>query len=149
MRAIGPRKAALAVAVAVLALAGCGGGDGGGSSESSDVCENADGALSDASFIFVTAPSSGERVSSGFTVEGCSRTFESNVPWRLLDTSGVELASGAATGGGVDGSGPFSFTVTYSLSERQIGTLEVNEEDVSDEGTREPVRNVVPLVLTP
>lgn len=149
MRAIGPRKVALAVAVAVLALAGCGGGNGGGAGESSDVCENADGALSDASFIFVTTPRSGERVSSGFTVEGCSRTFESNVPWRLLDESGAELDSGAASGGGVDGPGPFSFTVAYSIPERQIGTLEVNEEEVTEEGTREPVQNVIPLVLNP
>lgn len=114
-----------------------------------DVCSNADGAL-EASFIFVTQPRSGQRVSSGFTVRGCSRTFESNVPWRLLDASGAQLAAGSTTGGGVDGPGPFSFTVAYSVPERQIGHLEVNEDDPSGgEGPREPVRNVIPLVLRP
>ena len=115
-----------------------------------DVCSNADGALTDVSFIFVTGPRSGQRVSSGFTVRGCSRTFESNVPWRLLDESGTQLAAGAAMGGGVDGPGPFSFTVAYSLPDRQVGHLEVSEEDTSGgEGPRKPVRNVIPLVLRP
>lgn len=115
-----------------------------------NVCSNADGALTDAAFVFVSRPRSGERVSSGFTVEGCSRTFESNVPWKLLDASGTELSSGAAMGGGVDGPGPFGFTVSYSVAERQIGHLEVSDEDVSGgESAIRPVRNVIPLVLRP
>jgi hypothetical protein len=139
------RRVAIAVAAALLAGAGC----GGGSSKGSDACEDPD-ALSDFAFIFVTTPASGEEVSSGFEVEGCSATFESNVPWKLMDASGVELASGAAMGGGVDGPREFSFTVTYTVSERQIGLLDVSEEDVSGgEGTRKPVRNAIPLVLTP
>jgi hypothetical protein len=129
-----------------VVAAGC----GGGSSSGSDTCDDGDGALSDVAFVLVTSPQSGERVSSGFTVTGCSRTFESNVPWKLLDSSGTELASGATMGGGADGPGPFSFTVTYTTSERQIAALEVSEEDVSGgEGARKPVRNVVPLVLRP
>jgi hypothetical protein len=115
-----------------------------------DVCSNADGALTDAAFVFVTRPRSGERVSSGFTVRGCSRTFESNVPWKLLDRSGAQLAAGSAMGGGVDGPGPFDFTVAYSVSERQIGHLEVSDEDASGgESSIKPVRNVIPLVLRP
>jgi hypothetical protein len=39
-----------------------------------DVCGNADGTLTNASFIFVTSPQPGQRVSSGFTIEGCSRS---------------------------------------------------------------------------
>ena len=115
-----------------------------------DVCDNADGALTDISFIFVTSPRSGQRVSSGFTARGCSRTFESNVPWRLVDEAGAELAGGSTQGGGVDGPGPFSFSVTYSVASRQVGHLEVIEDDPSGgEGTRKPTRNVIPLVLRP
>ena len=55
------------------------------------------------SFVFVTAPHGGARVRSGFAVTGCSRTFESNVNWRLLDRVGAEIASGFAIGGGVYG----------------------------------------------
>lgn len=113
------------------------------------VCSNEDGALTDASFIFVTSPKSGERVSSGFSVGGCSRTFESNVMWRLIARDGSELAAGHATGGGVDGPGAFSFDVTFSVTERQIGHLEVLEEDASDGEGNPPARNVIPLVLNP
>lgn len=136
------RLVACTAAVLVLGLGGC--------RTAVDVCGNADGALSNGPFLFVSEPRSGERVSSGFTVRGCSRTFESNVPWTLLDASGAQLAAGSTTGGGVDGPGPFSFTVTYSVPERQIGHLEVSAEDASDgEATIKPVRNVIPLVLRP
>lgn len=114
-----------------------------------DVCSNADGALTDKSFIVVAEPTSGSRVRSGFVVKGCSRTFESNVPWRVVDRDGNELAAGATTGGGVDGFAPFSFVVTFSVPAQQIGHLEVSEEDVSDGEGFPPVRNVIPLVLNP
>lgn len=117
--------------------------------QASDVCSNSDGALTDASFIFVTAPAVGTRVSSGFSVRGCSRTFESNVPWRLVGASGAELAAGSTLGGGVDGFGPFSFSVGYSVPSTQIGHLEVIEDDPSGGEGRPPTRNVIPLVLQP
>jgi hypothetical protein len=113
------------------------------------VCSNADGALTDASFVFVTAPTSGTRVQSGVVVNGCSRTFESNVPWRLVDRQGNELASGSALGGGVDGFASFSFNVTFTVATRQIGHLEIGDEDVSGGEGFPPVRNVIPLVLNP
>jgi hypothetical protein len=114
-----------------------------------DVGSNTDGALDDAAFVFVAAPVSGERVSPGFAVRGASRTFESTVNWRLLAADGSELATGHTTGGGVDGHGPFSFVVTYQVTERQIGHLEVFEVDASDGEGRPPGRNVIPLVLQP
>lgn len=114
-----------------------------------DVCSNADGALTDAAFIFVTRPRVGERVSSGFSVSGCSRTFESTVNWSLKANDGTELASGHTQGGGVDGAGEFSFKVDFSVAERQIGHLEVFEEDASDGEGKPPSRNVIPLVLQP
>ena len=44
-----------------------------------DNCTNADGAFNDAAFVVTTDPVAGARVSSGFGVTGCSRTFESTV----------------------------------------------------------------------
>ena len=114
-----------------------------------DVCSNSDGALSNASFVIVSRPHSGERVQSGFSVTGCSRTFEGDVQWRLLGRNGATMARGHTNGGGVDGPGSFAFTVIYSVSERQIGHLEVYEEDVSDGEGFPPGRNVIPLVLNP
>ncbi len=114
-----------------------------------DPCSNADGALSEAAFVFVQTPRSGQRVFSGFPVTGCSRTFEGSVSWVLKGRDGSVLASGHTTGGGVDGSEPFSTSVTYSVSERQVGHLEVYEEDVSNGEGFPPPRNVIPLVLQP
>lgn len=114
-----------------------------------DNCANEDGALSEAAFVIATNPPAGERVHSGFAVSGCSRTFESNVQWRLIARDGTELASGFTQGGGVDGPGPFSFTVTYSVDERNLGHLEVFEEDVSGGEGFPPGRTVLPLVLKP
>lgn len=127
---------------AMICRALCGG-------QKADACDNSDGALTDESFIIVSTPTSGTRVQSGFTAEGCSRTFESNVPWRLVDRDGNELAIGATTGGGVDGALPFSFSVTFNVTTQQIGHLEVIEDDPSDGEGFPPVRNVIPLVLNP
>jgi hypothetical protein len=143
----GAMKARLSMWGATLLVAGCaatGGGAGGGGA-----CVNADGALDDAAFVIAEAPTAGARVSSGFTVSGCSRTFESNVVWRLFDRSGAVLNQGNTTGGGVDGPGPFSFAVPFTVGERQIGHLEVFEEDVSDGEGNPPGRTVLPLVLQP
>jgi hypothetical protein len=114
-----------------------------------DTCDNADGALSDASFVIATAPSAGARVESGFAVAGCSRTFESTVNWKLKARNGTELASGHTQGGGVEGPGPFSFTVTYNVDQQQIGHLEIFAEDASDGEGFPPGRTVLPLILKP
>lgn len=119
----------------------------GGKGPVADNCANTDGALSEASFVIATTPRAGDRVNSGFGVAGCSRTFESNVQWRLTARDGTELAKGFTQGGGVDGPGPFSFTVNYSVTERNIGHLEVFEEDVSGGEGFPPGRTVLPLVL--
>lgn len=137
------RLASSGIAVAAAVLAGCGGG-----SDDSDVCANADGALSNTAFVFVQTPSSGERVSSGFRVTGCSRTFEGNVTWRLRARDGTVLASGSTQGGSVQ-PGPFHFDVSYSISTRQVGQLAVDEPTVTEEEGFPPVRNLVPLVLKP
>lgn len=138
------------IVAAALAAAGCetlpaGGGPGGWSG----ACDRADGALEDAAFVIATAPAPGARVASGFPVAGCSRTFESTVVWRLFARDGTQLAQGVTSGGGVDGPGGFAFTVPFAVSERQIGRLEVFEEDVSDGEGFPAGRTVLPLVLLP
>ena len=106
-----------------------------------------DDSLPDASLVIVTSPAAGEEVASGFEVDGCSRTHESNVVWRLLDRTGEVLAGGFTSGGGFDGPAPFSFTVEYASGERQLAYLEVFEEDVSDGEGYPPPRVVVPLLI--
>jgi hypothetical protein len=117
--------------------------------EEADNCANDDGAFNEASFVVATAPAAGERVESGFEAKGCSRTFESDVQWKLIGRDGSVLASGNTQGGGVDGPGAFSFTVPYTVDARQIGHLEVSEEDVSDGEGFPPGHTIVPLVLKP
>lgn len=134
------------VALAASALA-MGSIPGGG--PTADNCDNEDGALSDVSFVIATAPRPGDRVESGFAVAGCSRTFESTVNWKLKARNGTELASGHTQGGGVDGPGPFSFTVDYKADQRQLGHLEIFEEDASGGEGFTPGRTVLPLILKP
>ena len=117
--------------------------------EETDNCSNEDGAWDEAAFVIATGPKPGERVESGFDVTGCSRTFESNVQWKLLARDGAVLASGHTTGGGVDGPGAFSFSIPYTVTVQQLGHLEVFEEDVSDGEGFPPGRTVIPLVLKP
>jgi Immunoglobulin-like domain of bacterial spore germination len=133
---------AAALATISVVLTACSAGDGG-----EDVCANADNALSRVGFIFVDDPRSGERVSSGFRVTGCSSTFEASVNWQLRDRAGETLASGVTQGGSLEPSS-FEFTVEYSIATRQVGELEVYEPRVTTEGFP-PSRDVVPLVLEP
>jgi hypothetical protein len=130
-----------AVALTAALLAACGDEPG------VDVCANEDGALTGAGFIFVQVPRSGERVSPGFRVSGCSSTFEATLNWRLRSAGGKALANGVAQGGSLEPSS-FEFTVEYSVADRQVAALEVYEPRVTTEGFP-PSRDVVPLVLDP
>lgn len=112
-----------------------------------DVCDNTDGALTDKGFVIVQSPKSGQRVKSGFTVKGCSRSFESNVPWQLANEKGEIIAGGHTLGGGVDGMGNFSFTVNYTVDKTQFGVLSVMEDDPSDGEGYPPKDNEIPLIL--
>ena len=114
---------------------------------SSGECWNEDGALDNAGFVIVENLSPGNRVSPGFIVTGCSRTFEAHVPWALYDRTGWLIAMGFTHGGGFDGYAPFQFVVRYDVDESQWGELVVWEEDVSGgEGFR-PFTNTIPLYL--
>lgn len=110
-------------------------------------CDTIDPVLADSSFVLVTEPLSGSRHPSPFSVRGCSRTFESTVNWELHARSGQVVASGYASGGGVDGPAAFSFSVSYAVEDTQVGYLEVFEEDASDGEGYPTSRTVFPVVL--
>ncbi|MFA5911377.1 MAG: Gmad2 immunoglobulin-like domain-containing protein [Vicinamibacterales bacterium] len=101
----------------------------------------------DEPFVMVTAPAAGAKVKGGFAVTGCSRTFESTVVWTLTVRGGKELARGTAKGGGVDGPGPLSFTVTAKVTRPTLAYLEVIEPSAS--GGPPASRVIVPVVLSP
>ena len=103
--------------------------------------------LPDNTLVIVSSPSAGDEVESGFVVSGCSRTFESNVQWRLLGRSGAVLSSGFTSGGGVYGPAAFQFSVEFEDVERQIALLEVFEEDVSEGQGFPPPRAIVPIII--
>ena len=105
------------------------------------------GVPKDEPFVMVTAPAAGAKVKSGFAVSGCSRTFESTVVWTLTVRGGKELSKGTARGGGVDGSGPLSFTVAARVARPTLAYLEVIEPSAS--GGAPASRVIVPVVLTP
>ena len=132
-------------------LVGCQTADAGGEDPTpapvKDNCSNADGALTDVGFVIVTSHSSGDRVKSGFVVKGCSRSFESHVPWELVGRDRKIIASGFTQGGGVDGGGPYEFTVNYKVSESQWAVLRVLEDDPSDGEGGRPKNNEIPVYL--
>ncbi len=99
--------------------------------------------------VIVASPQAGAAVRGAFAATGCSRTFEANVNWRLLGLDGSELASGFATGGGVDGAATFEFPVTFSVDQEQRGLLEVFEVDASGGEGFPPPSHSVPLLLLP
>lgn len=107
---------------------------------------NAD-AFKDEPFVLVTGPAAGARMKSGFVVSGCSRTFESTVGWTLTIRGGKVLATGTATGGGVDGPGPLSFTVAFNVTKPTLAYLEVFEPNMA--GGPPSSRVIVPVVVTP
>jgi uncharacterized protein len=112
----------------------------------SPVAFDCEGTPADASFVIATQPRAGAHVSSPFEVMGCSRTFESTVTWRLLARDGSLAAEGITQGGGVDGPGPFHFTVEAEGT--GLHHLVVDEPRITDEGFP-PGRTVLPLVLDP
>ncbi len=114
-----------------------------------DACADLHPDAVEASFVFVASVASGDELPSGATVEGCSRTFESNVTWSLVDRDGNTLAEGFTMGGGVDGHATYEFDVEYEVDEAQIGHLVVEAPDPSGGEGFPPVTNRIPVVLVP
>jgi len=109
-------------------------------------CEALDPVLAESSFVLVTDPRPGARVSSPLQVRGCSRTFESTVVWEL-HSRGEILASGHATGGGHAGPAAFGFSVPFRIPASRPGHLHVFAVDASGGEGFPPGRSVYPLVL--
>ncbi len=110
-------------------------------------CTNQHGVLGNIGVVVAT-PRSGDTVSSGFTVSGCSRTIEWVFGWNLYDRSGRLLASGdEGHGGGLPGPGTFEFTVAYDVPERQRGRLVVSDDPLL--GPDYAIDTVIPLILEP
>lgn len=101
-----------------------------------------------APFVFVTSPTVGAQVHTGFTVTGCANVFEAVVEWKLRDSQGAQIGQGstmATCGTGCVGS--FTFAVAFVTSAPQVGSLEVYHSAPS---TGAPVYvNTIPLVLLP
>jgi len=105
------RSAALmVVSLSLLVSAAC------EHSSGTSPCDPVDPVLAASSFVLVTDPAPGARVSSPMRVRGCSRTFESNVVWELHARDGGILASGHTTGGRVSGADMFVFPVVFTAS---------------------------------
>lgn len=111
-------------------------------------CAGLDPVLTGSPFVLIVEPAAGARITSGATVVGCSRTFESNVAWRLLAQDGRELASGTSRGGGVEGAGELRFALRYDLERPERGHLELSEPPTTGEGHPSPATRI-PLVLAP
>jgi hypothetical protein len=98
--------------------------------------------------ILVDSPASWQFVESPIEVTGIARAFEATVDWALYDNDGLELASGFTTASisGPDW-GDMAFTIPYTVTDLQVGTLEVWETSAMD-GSRTDLRETV-VWLTP
>jgi hypothetical protein len=155
-----PRPTMLAVtAVLAMALAACGQGTSRSTNDEAtpdptataapagDPCAELEGG-EELAFLFVTSPTTGQSVSSGFEVTGCGNVFEATYQWELLDTRGEVLTEDFGTAScGTGCVGDLSFTVDFDVDKRQVGTLRVFAESARD-GSDTHV-HAVPLILEP
>ena len=112
-------------------------------------CANVDPTLASSSFIVVSSPLPGERVTSPVRITGCSRTHESNVVWELRGRDGSVLGSGFTTGGGVDGPAPFEASAELFVTAEEVAELDVYMPDESEGEGFPPPRTVFQVVLAP
>ncbi len=98
--------------------------------------------------ILVDTPAAWQYMSSPITVTGVARVFEATVDWELLDSDGLVLTDGFARASiGGPFWGEFTFLPTYSITDRQVGTLAVWETSAMD-GSRTHLRET-PVWLMP
>ncbi len=90
--------------------------------------------------LFVERPAWFEFVESPIDVSGIGRAFEGDFNWELYDREGLLLASGHSMVGGGPEYGPMSFTASYDVAERQIGSLIVWWDSPEDGGGRVGLR---------
>ena len=82
--------------------------------------------------IAVYQPRVGAAVTRDLQVTGAGRTFEANVNWRLLDSTGREVASGTFMGGSGPLWGAFDTRIAIPTSVSGNVTLEVFEASAKD-----------------
>jgi spore germination protein GerM len=98
--------------------------------------------------IVVTAPGSGETVTSPVMVNGTADVFEANVSVEVLDARGKvvgETSTTATCGTGCRGS--YSVAVPFELPNRQAGTIVVHDDDAAATG-KPPHEVRVPVTLS-
>lgn len=74
-------------------------------------------------------PREGAESGSPLTVRGDAAAFEANVPWRVVDHSGFQVAEGSATTSEGQTFAPYEFTVALDPG---TYTVEISEDDPSD-----------------
>jgi hypothetical protein len=82
--------------------------------------------------VAVYQPRAGATVTRDLQLTGASRTFEANVNWRLLDSTGREVASGTFMGGAGPLWGAFDTRIAIPTSVNGNVTLEVFEASARD-----------------
>ncbi|HEX2027831.1 MAG TPA: Gmad2 immunoglobulin-like domain-containing protein [Nitriliruptorales bacterium] len=106
--------------------------------------------ITDLAVLFVTAPTVGAEVSSGFAVAGCTNAFEATFQWELVDRDGAVLAGGNGTATCGSGClGTFEFTVDYTVERPILGTLKVFTLSAEDASADPQDLNALPLRLQP
>lgn len=93
----------------------------------------------------IDSPTEGASVTSPVTVSGEANAFEANVPWRVLDVDGAEVASGFALTSEGQVFAPFSFTVELAPGSY---TVEVSEDDPSDGAGGTPMTDTRTVVVS-
>ncbi len=115
-----------------------------------DVCASLPSTADQLAFIFVSAPAPGTIVSDGFTVTGCSNSFEASYQWDVQDHDGVVIDDGFGTAScGTGCVGTFSFTVVLDSvpTTQTVISLRVFESSARDGS---PVHvNTIPLIFQP
>jgi germination protein M len=98
--------------------------------------------------IIVSAPMSGDRVTSPVTISGTANVFEATVSFRILDSDGnvIKRAFTTATCG-TGCRGDYSKDVAFDVSEDQGGSIEVFESSAKDGSALHTVR--IPVTLVP
>jgi hypothetical protein len=148
-------RTALAAAVLVIGIlvAGCGSDDDAGDAAATAgataaATAPATAAGADLPAITVTAPASGQEVSSPARVTGTANTFEATVRIRLTAADGRILHDGfttATSGSGVRGT--YEESVPFTVDEPTRATLRLFQESAEDGSETDVVE--VPLTLVP
>lgn len=90
-------------------------------------------------------PRQGASVTSPVEISGDAAAFEAHVPWRVLDSSGAEVASGFTMTGEGGVFSPFSFTVDLQPGEYTVAII---EDDASDGEAGPPFTDTRAITVT-